>query len=374
MAKKYQKLTETQLAEIKKILIIQQKPFGDILLNTGYLPELRRKFPAAQIDYLIQRPYLTILEDNPYLDNLVIMEKPKGRGVKFYAAQFKAMLKVRQRRYDLVIDQLRGTSSARIVMFCGAKYKLGYVKKRWNFLYNVQVIRGEPRYYSRWKFDPLLPLGIQEVPHNIMYTVKDASFDTIRQWLQQNELDQSDLVVFSPGTPVKLKQWHLDNYAALGDKVQRQTDCRIVLLWGPGEKEDAEAVCRKMKTPAIIAPPTTFNEAGALLKNHTRILVTNDGGIAHLAVSQETPSISIFGPKSSPVKWCAWHKEIHVCLKNWDHTDRSDATFGIMPDQVFEKFTALLTLVRNAGDAKRVMRDGGRRQETGQPPAEGQPV
>ena len=40
MAKKYQKLTETQLAEIKKILIIQQKPFGDILLNTGYLPKL----------------------------------------------------------------------------------------------------------------------------------------------------------------------------------------------------------------------------------------------------------------------------------------------------------------------------------------------
>jgi ADP-heptose:LPS heptosyltransferase len=344
MFKKYQELSESQLSEIKKILIIQQKPFGDILLNTGYFPELRRKFPDAQIDYLIQRPYLTILEDNPYLDNLVIMEKPKGRGIRFYLAQLQSMIAVRRRKYDLVIDQLRGTSSARIVMFCGAKYRLGYIKKRWNFLFNLQVERGEPRYYSRWKFDPLLPLGIREVTHNIAYHIKQASFDSMRQWLRQEGLDRSELVVFSPGTPVKIKQWHLDNYAALGDKIQRNTACRVVLLWGPGEKEDAEAIRRKMETSAVLAPPTTFNEAGALL-NHTRVLITNDGGIAHLAVSQETPSISIFGPKSSPVKWCAWHKKIHICLRNWDHKDRSDNTFGIPPDLVFEKFNELIKIL-----------------------------
>ena len=101
MFRKYQKLNKDQLSEIKKILIIQQKPFGDILLNTGYLPELRRNFPDAQIDYLIQRPYLTILEDNPHLDNLVIMEKPKGRGLKYILPQVRAAIEVRKRKYDL---------------------------------------------------------------------------------------------------------------------------------------------------------------------------------------------------------------------------------------------------------------------------------
>jgi ADP-heptose:LPS heptosyltransferase len=344
MFKKYQELSEAQISEIKKILIIQQKPFGDILLNTGYFPELRRRFPDAQIDYLIQRPYLTILEDNPHLDNLVVMEKPKGRGIRFYLAQLQSMMEVRRRRYDLVIDQLRGTSSARIVMFCGAKYRLGYIKKRWNFLFNIQVERGEPRYYSRWKFDPLAPLGIKEVEHNIAYNVKPASFDYIRQWLRENGLEHEAMVVFSPGTPVKQKQWNLNNYAALGDKIQERAGCKVVLLWGPGEKEDAEFILKKMKTPATMAPPTTFNQAGAFL-NFTKILVTNDGGIAHLAVSQKTPSISIFGPKSSPIKWCAWHKPIHVCLKDWDFKDRSDSTFNITPDQVYEKFETLMESV-----------------------------
>ena len=74
-----ERLSKDQLKQIKKILIIQQKPFGDILLNTGYFKELRRHFPNVQIDYLVQKPYKTILEGNPHLDNLVLMDKPNER-------------------------------------------------------------------------------------------------------------------------------------------------------------------------------------------------------------------------------------------------------------------------------------------------------
>ncbi len=170
MFKTFNTLTETQLNKIKKILIVQHKPFGDILLNTGYLPELRRKFPNAQIDYLIQRPYITVLEDNPHLDNLIIMEKKEG--YKNYLEQFKTILKVRRRKYDLIIDQLRGTSSARIVLFSGIKYRLGLNKKKWNFIYNVRASRKERRYHGRMKFDLLAPLGINEVEQNLEYIVK----------------------------------------------------------------------------------------------------------------------------------------------------------------------------------------------------------
>ena len=156
----YHQLEPRQLEEIRKILIIQQKPFGDILLNTGYLPELRKHFPDAQIDYLIERPYLTILEDNPHLDNLVIMEKPKGKGLRYLVEQITAARRVRKRGYDLIIDQLRGTSSARMVIFSGAKYRLGWITKRWNFIYNVRIPQAPRRYKSLYKFDLLAPLGI----------------------------------------------------------------------------------------------------------------------------------------------------------------------------------------------------------------------
>ncbi len=91
-----------------------------------------------------------------------------------------------------------------------------------------------------------------------------------------------------------------------------------------------------MKEKAILAPQTTFNQAGAFL-NSVKVLICNDGGINHLAVSQEVPSISIFGAKSTPDKWCAWHKPQHIYLKDWNHINLLDNSFNINPQKVFQK-------------------------------------
>ena len=352
MNESYKKLSQQELKEIKKILIIQQKPFGDILLNTGYFPELRRHFPDAQIDYLIQKPYITILDDNPHLNNLVIMDKAKGW--KRLISYLETIHTIRRIKYDLVIDQLRGTSSVRLVALSGARWRLGFklpTKKRmgitfnrWNWLYNLSVPRGETRYYSRMKFDALLPLGISEVKHNIFYHVKPESFDYINKWVAENGLISKKFIVFSPGTPVKRKQWDLDCYSELGDMIQNLIRVPVVLLWGPSEKDDVLYIKEKMKTAPIIALPTTFNQAGALLKN-AELLVTNDGGINHLAVSQEVPSIAIFGRSSNPKKWCAWHKPIHLCLRASDYKNAIDNSFNMSPNYVFQKVVELKQII-----------------------------
>jgi ADP-heptose:LPS heptosyltransferase len=346
---KYKSLSNNEISEIKKILIIQQKPFGDVLLNTGYFAELRRRFPKAQIDFLVQKPYAIILVDNQHLDNLIIMKKEKG--FKYFIPYIKAIRKIRNIKYDLVIDQLRGTSSARIVLFSGAKYRLGHQLKpkirlgikfnRWNWLYNIGAPRGKVRYYSRFKFDLLEPLGIKETVHNVQYFVTEESHKYIRNWLEEKGLNNYELVIFSPGTPVKKKQWDLKYYAKLADMIQNRLAFKVILLWGPGEKEDSEFIKRNAKENIILAPSTTFNQAGALL-NYTKVLICNDGGINHLAVSQETPSIAIFGAKSDPIKWVAWHKRIHTFLKDWDFKNLNDNRFNISPEMVFQKLIELL--------------------------------
>lgn len=345
-------IPQNELEKIERILIIQYKPFGDILLNTGYLPTLREKFPNAQIDYLIQRPYKTLLEDNPYLDNLVIMENKKKKGfnaITYLMERFRIMRLVRAKKYDLIIDQLRGTGSAQICLFSGAKYKLGWTQKRWKWVYNYKIDRDNQRYYSRVKFDLLQPLGIKEVPHKTYYKIHDSSIKKIDEWLKSVDLSDSKFVVFSPGTPVLSKQWELDNFATLGDKIMDETDFKLVLLWGPNEKQDVEYISGKMKNNPIIAIPTTFNEAGALLKR-AAFYISNDGGINHLAIAMETPTVAIFGPRSNPKKWSAWHEDIHTYLRNWDYKradykKTKDQTFGVTPQMVFDEFMKLKEIV-----------------------------
>ena len=92
------------LSKIKKILIIQYQPFGDVLLNTGYLPVLRNKFPSAKIDFLVREPYHNALLGNPYLDDLVLFKNAKG--FSYFLSRIKLIKDIRSRKYDLIIDQI----------------------------------------------------------------------------------------------------------------------------------------------------------------------------------------------------------------------------------------------------------------------------
>ena len=335
-------IPEEELKCIKKILVIQYKPFGDILLNTGYLPFLRAKFPDAQIDFLIQRRFLTVLEDNPNLDNLIIMEKKKG--LKNVLERYRIIRKIYKEKYDVIIDQICGTGSAQVTLFSGAKYKIGWHLKRRNRFYNYTRYRKNDKYYSLLKFHLLEPLGIYEQDHELEYIINENSQIKIDSWLDEMNLKGKQFIVFSPGTPVFRRKWDLESFARLGDLIYTNLKLKVVLMWGPGEKVDCIKIVEKMNTKPILALPTSFNEAAALVKR-AKVYISQDGGINHVAVAVKTPSIALFGPHSNPKKWQAWHKPEHPYIRNWECTDQDDRTLGISPDMVYEKLEEILKII-----------------------------
>lgn len=93
--------------QIKKILYIHYKPFGDVLCNTGVLPFIKERFPKAKLDYLAQDPYHQILYQNKNIDELVIFKN--GKGAAYIWNRLKLFKDIYRRKYDLIIDQMCGT-------------------------------------------------------------------------------------------------------------------------------------------------------------------------------------------------------------------------------------------------------------------------
>ncbi|RLC46308.1 MAG: hypothetical protein DRH57_06335 [Candidatus Cloacimonadota bacterium] len=325
--------------KVRKILIIQFKPFGDVLLTTSYLEALRDRFQNAKIDFLVSEPYNQVLFNNPYLDEIIAIKEQKG--LSYYYERISLFSKIWKRKYDLIIDQQNMNSSGQVVLFSGAKYRLGYADAQWSFAYNLKANRGKVCYSASRKFDILQPLGIKKRPYKLYYFIKKESIEYIDNWLKKVGLKDKKFLCFSPGSPVKKKKWKIENYAKLADLILGNTNYKVVLLWASNEISDALKMKELMKNAPIIAPKTNLNQGVAMLKQ-SKLLICNDGGLNHLSVAVDCPSLAIFG-NTSPSVWSpAFAFKNHYHLYNAECDSKKDSSFGITPKVAFEKVMEIL--------------------------------
>ncbi|MGD9899915.1 MAG: glycosyltransferase family 9 protein [Calditrichaceae bacterium] len=329
-------------AEIKKILIIQFQPFGDVILSTTYLKALSEKFPTAKIDFLVRKPYDQVLFKNPYL-NRVITEKTE-KGIRQIISRIKLFLNIKSRKYDLIIDQQNNPGSGQAVLFSNAKYRLGWADADWKFTYNLRAPRGPVRYNGSRKFDILTPLGITEQPYELFFHIKEESHLYIDQWLANKKIPEGEFICISPGSPVWSKRWHEEGYAGLADLIINNTDYNVILLWGPSEKDIVDEIARRMQNKPVTAPKTDFNQAGALISK-SALFICNDGGLNHLSVALKTPTLAIFGYTKTDVWSPASVFSDHHHLQSADKAPGPfDPSFGITPEAAFNRILDIIRI------------------------------
>jgi len=326
-------------SKINKILVVQFRPFGDVLLATSYLEALKNKFPRAKIDFLLKKPYREILDKNRYLSEIISF--PGEQGITNFFRRFKLLIDIRRRKYDLIIDQQSGTGSAQVILFSGAKYRLGWMNNRWKMIYNLRSIKGPVRYRASQNFDMLSPFGIKERPYEFFYNIRQESNEYIQNWLKKHLLQEKEMICLSPGSPRPKKKWNIQNYTKLVDLIMEKTTYTVAILWASNELEDAKKIISETNNKPILAPPTNFNQAAAFLKK-CKLLVCNDGGINHLAVAVKIPSLAIFG-NTNPKIWSpegVFPHHYHLHNPNWKQTPND--SFGITPEEVFSKVEQIL--------------------------------
>ena len=64
-----------------KILVIRMSSFGDVILTTPVLTQLREKYPNAVIDFIVLDKFKEAIRGNKNIDNLIIFEKDKYKGL-----------------------------------------------------------------------------------------------------------------------------------------------------------------------------------------------------------------------------------------------------------------------------------------------------
>ncbi len=278
-------------SQVRRILIIQPRGIGDIILTTVAIGNLMAEFPGAEIDYLIQEPL-----------NRAFLKQPKIHEVLTYSLKqplsgVKLVGEVRKRRYDLVIDYFSNPRTAIITFLSGARYRAGRPHLGRKYAYNlpVRTVAGGPVHQADRNLDLLRAIGIRHDRTDLLFGVgKDDEAFAEKFWTGTFGADEFVAGVLPCGSWPS-KKCDPDKFAEIADAIAKKFGARILLIWGPEEKEEVRRIQNLMKTIPVIAPSTSVCEMAALV-GRCRLVIANDSGPMHIAVAVGTPVLALHGP------------------------------------------------------------------------------
>jgi len=297
----------------KKILLIQLRRIGDVLMCTPALRALRSRYEDSHIAFLTEKESSDLLSLNPYLNELIVLDKERYKN-PFYSV--KKIWKVRKTSFDLVIDFFGNPRSAYFSFISGAKHRVGYDYPPRRYFYNM-VIKDDktPKYAAQTRLDVLKILGIENGEVKLDFFIPDEARLFAKKFFAENKIESKNLLIsLSPTSRRHFNRWPLERYARLADWLISQFDARVILVWGPGEKKVVERIKHLMeKDPVVSWETKNLFELGAILER-CDLHIGNDNGTKHIAVAMGKPTITIYGPHS-PVSWTYPDFSQHKFLK-----------------------------------------------------------
>lgn len=292
-----------------RVLVIQLRQLGDILLTTPAVSALTAALPGAEIDFLAHAMGKLVLAGNPDIHELHLYEDSWG-----VAEHLRLARRLRRRRYDLVVDFMANPRSAFYAFASGGAKRLAFRSAR-RLASTTTIPRPTDddyivRHKQRLVDAALTAVGgaravdmrtFKERPI-LPWTPADAA-GPLAWFREATAVEAAPLrIVLSPTHRRPRRRWDDAKWAALADRLVKDWGAAVIWLWGPGEEADVERAMALTTAPTIKAPRTSFRAMAALVANADFFVATSNGP-SHVAVAVDTPSLQLHGHTSARA-WC----------------------------------------------------------------------
>jgi predicted lipopolysaccharide heptosyltransferase III len=284
-----------------KILLLQLKRIGDLILTTPVVAALRDRFPEADVTMVVSSECADLLPAISGVDRILMAR----RNVRDLAP----FLTVAGKKFDYCIDFTRNDRSAFLAFLSRARrrivsYRVRDQSKSRARLYTDFVdVRMRDSHTIDYHLSLLEPLGIRGVSRSLRLEVPEwarEKADAIRRSCKISK----PCVVLHPGSARKEKLWEARRWARVIEWLGRAGDFDLVLTSGTSNHEQAHIAAIKNQTRRRIIDLSGKTDLLALaaLIGKAPLLVTVDSAPMHLAAAAHTPQVILFGP-TNPFHW-----------------------------------------------------------------------
>ena len=315
---------ELRSRDFSKILLIKLSAVGDVTHTIPVLNKLRRRYPKAQIDWLVTPAIGELLRHHPAIDNVIDFTRDTSAPPWAWSAltgYARLAAKLRNSHYDLVVDMHGQFRTAAMALAAGAPVRIGFDRPR------AQVWDSTPRQFSEqarkhaWQgaregswlaYTHTIPvptldlhavdrylnigplLGLDGGPADFSFPIPDAAEARVEGLLNDHGIANAKLLVMAPSTVWETKAWRAEGFAEVA-RAFMQRGFAVTLIGSRRERAVCDKVAALSPGAINLGGETALSELAALIRRAT-ICVTNDSGPMHLAVALNRPVVSIFGP------------------------------------------------------------------------------
>lgn len=278
-------------------LIVRLGSLGDVVHAIPFAAALRRGFPTARIDWMVDPRYTELLDLVTGLDRRIGVDprallRPAERG-RF----LRTMAEARRVKYDVAFDLQGLVKSALLARASGARRVVGFPRAYLReplarVLYTEAPQPGAAAHVIHQNLSLLAAVGTHDRrPRFPLGIPRSATVDSVVQRFPDG------FVIINPGAAWPNKRWPARRFGEVAAGIRDSHSLRTLVLWGPGERPLAHEVVAASAGAAEVAPPTSIGEVAGIARA-AELMITGDTGPMHIAAAVGTPLVTLFGPTS----------------------------------------------------------------------------
>ena len=308
-----------------KVLIIQQKMIGDVLISTLLCENIKKWNPSCKIDFVANTHTVPILQNNPNINKIIVFEdyfkNDKISLIKFLINQKKI-------KYDIIIDAYGKTESILISFFTPSKIKIGFKKWYSKWVYSESITRETER------FDKDLQLTIKN-RIKLLVPIIGNEFNYLtspKVYINKSEKKTAELKLKNTKSPLimisllgssVLKTYPLNKMIKILNYLVREHNVQLILNYMRNQEKEALYLINSLENKTLNS--VLLDKSPDSLRDYISIvslcdaIIGNEGGAINIAKSLDLPSFSIFSPQINPNGWInSSSKEVGVHIMDYN--------------------------------------------------------
>ena len=262
-----------------KFLIVRFSSIGDIVLTSPVIRCLKKQVPGAEIHFLVKEAFLPVVRHNPYIDKIHVL-----------AHSWELMIEeLKIEEYDYIIDLHHNVKTLRLKKELGVKsfsfYKLNIQK----YIYTAFKLNLLPKVHIVDRYlDTLRSFGVKNDGQGLDYFIGKGE-ETKKEDIPASHY--AGYIACVIGAAHGTKRWPVHKWKAFCAKM----DHPVVLLGGKEDRQNGDEIASVDDVKVYNAcGKFSLNESADLVRK-SKLVITNDTGLMHIAAAFKKPIISLWG-------------------------------------------------------------------------------